>query len=240
MKPSYNLYGKLRNNMKIIDELKIKENITAIECGNTVETIVSFIIRKDENGEIKYTPYFRETGFVVAIMKNLLHGVIFDKDDDLVKIYNEDEEIKNIIQDFINDNPAMEIIVDYVDDIVDFKKQLLINDFTEIKERLAKSIKQEQEVNSLNIKLLKKQNTLLSQQIKETEYNQKVMEYMSPEEVAEMNRKLASGEYDTSKVADLAIEKYISSELYKRNKKEVEEAKSGKIVNFSPTEDDGK
>lgn len=225
--------------MNITGEVKIKEFITAIDCGNTVEAIVSFVIRKDENGEVKYTPYFKETGFVVAVMKNLMQGISFDKEDDLVEIYNENEEIRNVIQDFINNNSIIETINAYVDDIVDFKKQLLTNDFTEVKERLVKSIKQEQEVNALNIKLLKKQNTLLSQQIKETEYNQKVMDHMTPEEVAEMNRKFASGEYDTSKVADIAIEKYISSELYKRNKEAVNET-SGKIINFSSTEDNGK
>ena len=52
--------------MNIIGEVKIKENITIYDLANVIETVVSFIIRK-ENGEIKYRPYYKELALNIAV-----------------------------------------------------------------------------------------------------------------------------------------------------------------------------
>ena len=44
--------------MKINGEVKIKDNITVFDLADVIDTVVSFIIRKDNNG-IKYTPYYK-------------------------------------------------------------------------------------------------------------------------------------------------------------------------------------
>lgn len=227
--------------MNIIGEVKIKDSITNFDLANVVETVVSFIIRKDENGEVKYTPYYREYGLIVGIVKYLVEGIESEDDDDLLDAYKDNPIIYLTVNDFVkNSNDHMAFIAENVADIVEFKKEKYLNDFADIKERLLKSITQEQALNDLNIKLAKKQNTLLSQQLKSNEFNAKVMEQMKPEEIAEMNRKFISGEYDMNKIAEVVTDKYINSALHKEKVKSVMEVKRNKVVNFSPTEDDGK
>lgn len=227
--------------MNIIGEVKIKDGITNFDLANIIETVVSFVIRKDENGEVKYTPYYREYGLIVGIVKYLVDGIGIETDDDLLDVYNDNTIIFETVNDFIkNSNDHMAFIAENANDIIEFEKQRHLNDFTDIKERLLKSIAQEQALNDLNIKFAKKQNALLSQQIKANELNNKVMEQMTPEEVVEMNRKFTSGEYDMNKIAEIVTEKYINSALHKKNKKSVVKAKKDKVVNFSSTEDNGK
>ena len=227
--------------MNIIGEVKIKDGITNFDLANVVETVVSFVIRKEENGEVKYTPYYREYGLIVGIVKYLVEGIEREANDDLLDVYNDNTVVFETVNDFVkNSNDHMAFIAENVADIVEFEKQRYINDFSDIKERLLKSITQEQALNDLNIKLAKKQNTLLSQQLKSNEFNNKVMEQMKPEEVVEMNRKFASGEYDMNKIAEVVTEKYINSELHKEKVKSVMEVKKNKVVNFSSAEDDGK
>lgn len=225
--------------MNIIGEVKIKDGITNFDLANVVETVVSFIIRKDENGEVKYTPYYREYGLIVGIVKYLLEGIECEADDDLLDVYNDNTVVFETVNDFVkNSNDHMAFIAENVADIVEFEKQRYINDLSDIKERLLKSITQEQALNNLNIKLAKKQNTLLSQQIKANEYNEKVMERMKPEDVAKLNEMVTSGKYNMEKVAEIVTDKYINSELHREKVKSVMEVKKNKVVNFSS--DDGK
>lgn len=225
--------------MNIIGEVKIKDGITNFDLANVVETVVSFVIRKKENGEIKYTPYYREYGLIVGIVKYLVEGIEREANDDLLDVYNDNTVVFETVNDFIkNSNDHMAFIAENVADIVEFEKQRYINDFSDIKERLLKSITQEQALNNLNIKLAKKQNTLLSQQIKANEYNEKVMERMKPEDVAKLNEMVTSGKYNMEKVAEIVTDKYINSELHREKVKSVMEVKKNKVVNFSS--DDGK
>lgn len=227
--------------MNIIGEVKIKDGITNFDLANVVETVVSFVIRKEENEEVKYTPYYREYGLIVGIVKYLVEGIEREANDDLLDVYNDNTVVFETVNDFVkNSNDHMAFIAENVADIVEFEKQRHLNDFADIKERLLKSIVQEQALNDLNIKLAKKQNTLLSQQLKANEFNNKVMEHMKPEEIVEMNRKFASGEYDMNKIAEVVTEKYVNSALHKKNKESVVKAKKDKVVNFSSTEDNGK
>lgn len=174
-------------------------------------------------------------------MKYLVEGIEREANDDLLDVYNDNTVVFETVNDFVkNSNDHMAFIAENVADIVEFEKQRHLNDFADIKERLLKSIVQEQALNDLNIKLAKKQNTLLSQQLKANEFNNKVMEHMKPEEIVEMNRKFASGEYDMNKIAEVVTEKYVNSALHKKNKESVVKAKKDKVVNFSSTEDNGK
>ena len=61
----------------------------------------------------------------------------------------------------------------------------------------------------------------------------KVMESMTPEEVAELNKKLVSGEFNVDKVAEMTIQKYLDSEIHKGKEKEVIDAQAEKITELS-------
>ena len=198
--------------MKIEKNVRIKKDITIYDLANVIETIVPFIIRKDEDG-ITYTPYYKELGMNVGIAKYLIEGIEFEEDDDILDEISNNKKLSELIAQFSTINPKdYSFIMNNVTDIVEQKKQeYSAPDFSDIKERLLKSIEQEQTLNNLNIKLAKKQNTVLSQQEKANEYQMKVMESMTPEEVAEINKKLVSFEFDVDKVDEITIQKYLDS-----------------------------
>lgn len=222
--------------MKVEKNVSIKENITIYDLANVIETIVPLIIRK-ENGEIKYRPYYRELAYDIAIIKYLVHGIVIEKDDDadtIETLMATNKEVSNIVINFIQYNNDFQFIVKNVDDIVEQKKQeYSAPDFTDIKELLKKSITQEQTLNDLNIKLAKKQNTLLSQQIRANEYQEKMMEHMTPEEMTELNKKFLSGEFDYEKIADIAVKHYLDSDIHKDKQKELIESQQEKIHDLS-------
>ena len=222
--------------MNSIGEVKIKENITIYDLANVIETVVSFIIRK-ENGEIKYRPYYKELALNIAIIQYLIDGIEIEKDDDTDSILsgiNEHYQILEALNYFVQSSDHYNFIMDNVKDIVEQKKQeYSAPDFSDIKERLLKSIEQEQMLNNLNIKLAKKQNTVLSQQSKANEYQMKVMESMTPEEVAELNKKLVSGEFNVDKVAEMTVQKYLDSEIHKGKEKEVIDTQAQKITELN-------
>lgn len=216
--------------MKINGEVKIKDNITIFDLADVIDTVVSFIIRKDNNG-IKYTPYYKEIGYAIGVARYLIDGIEIEEGDDIYSESIRNKEISNVIDSFKLGYPSKyEFIMDNVADIVEQKKQeYSAPDFTDIKEQLKKSIVQEQALNDLNIKLAKKQNTLLSQQIKANEYQMKVMDNMTPEESAELNKKLLSGEYDINKVTEMAVKQYLESGIHKGKEKELIESQQATI-----------
>ena len=220
--------------MKIEKNVRIKKDITIYDLANVIETIVPFIIRKDEDG-ITYTPYYKELGMNVGIAKYLIEGIEFEEDDGILDEISNNKKLSELIAQFFTINPKdYSFIMNNVTDIVEQKKQeYSAPDFSDIKERLLKSIEQEQMLNNLNIKLAKKQNTILSQQTKANEYQMQVMESMTPEEVAELNKKLVSGEFNVDKVAEMTVQKYLDSEIHKKNEKELIDAQAEKITELS-------
>ena len=220
--------------MKIEKNVRIKKDITIYDLANVIENVVPFIIRKDEDG-ITYTPYYRELGANIGIAKYLIEGIEFEEDDDILNEISNNKKLSELIAQFSTINPKdYSFIMNNVTDIVEQKKQeYSAPDFSDIKERLLKSIEQEQMLNNLNIKLAKKQNTILSQQTKANEYQMQVMESMTPEEVAEFNKKLVSGEFNVDKVAEMTIQKYLDSEIHKGKEKEVIDTQAQKITELN-------
>lgn len=220
--------------MKIEKNVRIKKDITIYNLANVIETIVPFIIRKDEDG-ITYTPYYEELGMNVGIAKYLIEGIEFEEDDDILDEISNNKKLSELIAQFSTINPKdYSFIMNNVADVVEQKKQEYSTpDFSDIKERLLKAIEQEQVLNNLNIKLAKKQNTVLSQQAKANEYQMKVMESMTPEEVAELNKKLVSGEFNVDKVAEMTVQKYLDSEIHKKNEKEAIDTQAQKITELN-------
>ena len=220
--------------MKIEKNVRIKKDISIYDLANVIETIIPFVIRKDEDG-ITYTPYYRELGMNIGIAQYLIEGIEFEEDDDILNEISNNKKLSELIAQFSTINPKdYSFIMNNVTDIVEQKKQEYSTpDFSDIKERLLKSIEQEQTLNNLNIKLLKKQNTLLSQQAKANEFQMKVMESMTPEEVAAMNKKFMSSEYNINDIAEMAVEKYLDSEIHKKNEKEIIDSQAEKITELN-------
>lgn len=216
--------------MNITGQVKLKDNITIYDLINIIKTIVPLVIRKDESGVV-YTPYYKELALHAGIVKYLVEGIEIEKDDNILEYVDHNKEISNVIMEFVQYHlDDMDFIRTNVNDIVNQKKQEYSTpDFSDLKEMLKRSIEKEMIYNDLNIKLAKKQNTLLSQQLKINEYQKKVMDSMTPEESIELNKKLLSGEFDISKMADIIVTKYLDSEIHKDKEKELIESLTNKI-----------
>ncbi|MGI6095532.1 MAG: hypothetical protein ACOYBL_08890 [Lachnospiraceae bacterium] len=213
-----------------INNVKMKDEITNSDLAKVIETAVMFVIRKNENNEIEYTPYYREYGIMIGIFKYILEGIEYNNDDSILDMIDNNEEISKAISEITNDQSYMDFITENVYNIVAFRKQQYLNDFSEIKKRLLKSIHQEQAVNEHVLKLAKQQSAILSQQMKAGEYNEKIMELTTPEEAKALNDKLLSGEFDMQKIANIAIEKYLESEIHKTKEKEFISSKAADIT----------
>ena len=219
--------------MTVDNVVKIKENISDLDLGNVIETVVEFMIRKDNNGYIIYTPYYQRYGLIVGISKYLIEGIKFDKDDDIFDEVVDNESVNQVLNSFINNSKSMQYILDSVTDIVEFRKREFLHDYSDIKERLLKCIEQEKKLNNLNLEIVKKQNKILTQQIKVNEFNEQVMNSMTPDEVKALNDKLLSGEFDMKKVVAIVIDKYLNSEMHRGKEKELIESQQKTIADFS-------
>lgn len=221
--------------MKITGTLKIKENITTVDLGDVIELVVAYMIRKNDNGGIRYTPYFKDAGMTVGIARYLLDGIEFEKNDNVLDIVTSNDELNMIVETFkhakenSNYKRCMSFIHKNVTDIVEFEKQRMIHDYSDIKAKLVKTLNQEQELNKLSLKLAKNQNRFLQQQIKQNEYNEKVMEYTTPEEAAELNRMLLDGKFDLNNIMNMAMDKYLDSEIHKKNEQDIMDSQVNKI-----------
>lgn len=221
--------------MKVTGTVKIKENISTIDLGDVVELVVQYMIRKDNSGNIRYTPYFKDAGMTVGIARYLIDGIEFDENDNVLEIVESDEELNMIVETFkytkehSHYKRYMSFIHKNVTDIVEFEKQRMIHDYSDIKAKLIKTLNQEQELNKLSIKLAKNQNKLIQQQIKQNEYNEKVMEHTTPEEAAELNRMLLDGKFDINNIMEMAMDKYLNSEIHKKNEKDIIDSQANKI-----------
>ena len=165
-------------------------------------------------------------------LKGLL-DYIKDILDDIFDEVVDNESVNQVLNSFINNSKSMQYILDNVTDIVEFRKREFLHDYSDIKERLLKCMEQEKKLNDLNFEIAKKQNTILMQQIKVNEFNEQVMNSMTPDEVKALNDKLLSGEFDMNKVAEIAVDKYLNSEIHRGKEKELIKSQQKTIDDFS-------
>ena len=83
----------------------IKEHITCKGIASlTLEdriNIINMIVNsyfQDDDGEIKYTPYFSEIGKIIAIAKYLISGISFDNGESIYDAVTNDEELNDWIK----------------------------------------------------------------------------------------------------------------------------------------------
>lgn len=111
----------------ILNNLKIKENITPELIASAIESVVDscFI-----NGV--YNPYYQSFGERIAVVRFFLDGIELEENDSLYAISQLDE-VKKLVDRFFGDarysNPAqiMSIVKQNADQIIEYKKQRLIH-----------------------------------------------------------------------------------------------------------------
>ena len=87
----------------------------------------------------------------------------------------------------------------------------------------------QEEIDKLRLEIAENENKVLLQQYEQNAYNEKVMSHMTPEETAELNRKMLNEDMDFSKLAELVTEKYVNST-----------ASNSKIIDMKPKRKPGR
>ena len=110
-----------KNNVKIKGSLSLSDRIaiTNIVANNHFS-------ENEVTGEIDYTPYFRELSFINSFAEYVLDGVEFDEEDDIYESVISDIELNDLYDDWTGTFEYIHIC-NYVNDMVEFKKQQLIH-----------------------------------------------------------------------------------------------------------------
>lgn len=211
----------IKNNVKVKDRLSMDEKINA-----TIYLTSSYFI----DGE--YTPYYREISDIVVFFKYAVEGLEFEKSTDesgeIVEesIYDcvvNDKELLNLYNRTMcsyDDNSIkkqFEEINTIVNDMVEFEKQRLIHKTTPIEEKVLEILDKESQRLDLQMKFLEEADILQKEQIKQTEYNNKLAELMTPEETVEFSRVMVDKGFDSDEISKKLMEKFFAQKDYKND-----------------------
>lgn len=105
----------------IKNNLKIKENITLENIRDAVECVVSYAFKYGT-----YTPYYVETGKIVAVVRYLISGLQLEENETEYTVYMLDGQVRNIVNNYISKDPH-NIFLDS-EDKIEFMKQRIIHD----------------------------------------------------------------------------------------------------------------
>lgn len=209
------------------ENIRLKETIALDDKINVIEKVCEFIISKNEYGEVVYMPYAKEYAMDIAIALYLLDGIEFEKDDNIYDIVTTDEEIKAVV-DGLNDSDFA-FIEEQVKDIVEFRKSMYIHNNNSFDEKLKEILDVQKAFEDLRLEVLKKEDKVLKQQIKANEYQEKVMDKMTPEESAKLNKMWVNGEVTSEQLVDTVVKKYLGSDYHGGKADEIIEAKNAEI-----------
>lgn len=214
-----------RNKMRVMEIEKIDD----VMVGRIINTALSYIFDYDENGVQEYYPYFKMRGIKNGIVRNLFLGLTFEDGDDVDKLIYEDKNIDKVYSEFWNNNKEYVLgLMDVYEECIKYEKSKA-NSNSKLSEKLLEILEIQKQLEALKLEIAIAENRALQQQIKANEYNERVMESMSPEDAAKLNKMILDGGFDMEKISDMVIQKYTNSPIMEFNKDEIIEAKNEKI-----------
>ena len=192
-------------------KLKIKEVITSVDISNVVNAAVEFIIRKDDDDMVMYTPYYKADGLLFGVIAYLVEGIEIEPDE-VLDAYSEDEELHNIAKSFFSDEHLDEwkTIDRYIDDIVAFRKEEYL--YSRVNEALINAAKKESALNDMLFKLAETQNRMLAQEVRVGAKQEEILSQMDTAEIAEINKMMVSGKYDIDDIIQKTIQQYMKTQ----------------------------
>lgn len=110
-------------------DMKLKESLTLTEKVMAIERIVSSNFMDDD-----YTPYYDQLGQITAIIRYFIDGIELEDDDNLLELYSNDKELRDIVDSVLNgdiENDTLEddwlFIIKNVSCKIEFMKRKLIH-----------------------------------------------------------------------------------------------------------------
>ena len=109
--------------------MKLKESLTLTEKVMAINNIVS-----SNFGDDDYTPYYDKLGRITTIIKYLIDGIELENGDNLLELYNSDNEMHNMVDSVLHGNIDNDTLKDdwlfimmQAADKIDFMKRKLIH-----------------------------------------------------------------------------------------------------------------
>ena len=195
--------------MKINGTLSIKQPITLAEKIDVINTMVSYVIDREKNGSLRYTPYCRYCGLVTGIARFCLEGVLWEEGDDLYSLSQQEPRLRSLIQEFMENRQEMEFIQTNASAVIEYRKQELLYRNPLLDRKLGEILEKEAELHQALIRAARQQEELLSQQSRQNAYNEEVMKLMTPQEMAEANKKLLSADITPDQLASQMAQQYL-------------------------------
>ena len=110
-------------------DMKLKESLTLTEKVMAIKNIVSSNFMDDD-----YTPYYDKLGRITTIIKYLIDGIELEDEDNLLELYNSDNEMRDMVDSVLHghiDNNTLEddwlFVMMQAADKIDFMKRKLIH-----------------------------------------------------------------------------------------------------------------
>ena len=195
--------------MKINGTLSIKQPITLAEKIDVINTMVSYVIDREKNGSLRYTPYCRYCGLVTGIARFCLEGVLWEEGDDLYSLSQQEPRLRSLIQEFMENRQEEEFIQTNASAVIEYRKQELLYRNPLLDRKLGEILEKEAELHQALIRAARQQEELLSQQSRQNAYNEEVMKLMTPQEMAEANKKLLSADITPDQLASQMAQQYL-------------------------------
>ena len=204
-------------------DVKIKEYISIDEKVIITNHLVDSYFTEGPDDTVEYTPYMVDVALVTAFFLYCVKGIEFDEEENVYNSVISDEELMNLYTTTLSvkleddNHPNIRIVREInaimrdVADMVEFKKQQLIHNNPILISKLYEVFEVQEEIDKLRLEIAENENKVLLQQYEQNAYNEKVMSHMTPEETAELNRKMLNEDMDFSKLAELVTEKYVNS-----------------------------
>lgn len=217
-----------RNKMRVMEIEKIDD----VMVGRVINTALSYVFDYGENGVQEYYPYFKMRGIKNGIVRNLFLGLTFEDGDDIDALIYEDKNINKVYTEFWESNKEYVLgLMDTYEECIEYEKTK-VNSNSKLSEKLMEILEIQKQLEDLKLEIAITENRALQQQIKANEYNERVMESMSPEDAAKLNQMILDGGFDMEKIRDMVVQKYLSSGIMESHKDEIIEAKNEKIRNL--------
>lgn len=201
------------------ENIKLKENITLEDQITVIEIVTHSLFTVDRSfGDLKYmkyTPYYYEHALMYALGMNFVDGITIEDGDEetLYETIIGDEEIMKVAIE-ASKMPEVQFIRDQIAEIMSFKKEEVMRNNSSIFKSLVDSdaeIKRKHiELINENIKKTKSENELLQKQSKYYDYMDEFNSKFSPEELANIVKKLDSEGMSIGDITQKTVEKYIS------------------------------
>ena len=220
-------------------------NVNALEVNNEVSNEDNIVVNNKDN--VMNLSSLDNADETMLLNNNVVYvaevnGVLYEDIDTAIL---SDGELRELFEDWStstfskNDTLHQQIndILENVKDMVEFRKQIMIaqagipdlSALAYIESKMEMLLDNETERNETETKALNDLDKYIKDLSKLNDYQLKCAEMLSPEESAEIMRKMAENNFDVAKVAEIVADKYFGSNEHADKLKELFDFKQEEI-----------